>query len=247
MSIARKVVIVLMLSALFCTAAVSVAAAGPGEQADLYYSLRKDMGNVRKGIELLEQELAKNPADYELLWRQARFYWFMGDRADGKERLAFFEKGKGYAEKAAEANDQGIDGQYWLAASIGSVGIERGIMASLFMVPSMKKALEKCIKIDPKHGGSRYLYARLLWQVPGIAGGNVKKALEEAKLAVLYDPEEISHWLALGQISAANKDYKGARTALEKAVSMPDDPEDPVGSQKDREDARAELKKIEGK
>jgi len=247
LSMIRKTVIALMLSALFVAAAMPALAATPKEQADLYYSLRKDMSNVKKGIELVEQELVKNPNDYELLWRQARFYWFMGDRAEGKERLANFEKGKDYAERATEANEQGIDGQYWLAASIGSVGIERGIMASLFMVPSMKKALEKCIKIDPKHGDSHYLYARLLWQVPGIAGGNVKKALEEAKLSVQYDPGEISHWVALGQIAAANKDYKEARTALEKAISMPDDPEDPVGSQKDREEAKAELKKIEGK
>lgn len=233
--------------ALAMVLALTAYAATPVEQADEYYRLRKDPAQVKKGIELAEAQIAKNAGDYEMLWRLARFYWFTGDKSEGKARLANFEKAKAYAEKAVEVNDKDIDGQYWLAACIGSVGIEKGILNSLFMVPSMKKALEKCISINPKHGRSHYLYGRLLWQVPGIAGGNIKKAYEEIKLAVLYDPYDTSHWLAYGQIAAANKDYKPARDAFERVLGMPDDPEDPISSQQDKEEAKAELKKIENK
>jgi tetratricopeptide (TPR) repeat protein len=238
----------------WCLAAVIVMvafvgsfAATPVEQVDEFYAQRKDMANVKLGVSYVDTQLALNDKNYDMLWRQARFYHFMGDRAVGKERVANFEKGKAFAEKAVDQNDAGFDGHYWLAACIGSVGIEKGILSSLFMVSPMKKELEACIKINPLHAATRYVYARLLWQVPGFAGGNLKKALEEAKLAITYDPNVIAHWLNYGQIAAANKDYKTARTALEKAISMPDDPEDPFGSQQDRDEAAVELKKIEGK
>lgn len=243
----RSSTVVIALLTLLLAVAASVSAATAIEQADALYAARKDMANVMKGIALIDSQLATNEKQYELLWRQARFYHFVGDRATGKDRQANFEKGKAFAEKAVALNDAGLDGHYWLAACIGSVGVERGILSSLFMVSPMKKELEACIKIDPKHAATRYVYAQLLYKVPGFAGGSVKQALEEAKLSVTYDPDVIAHWLNYGIIAAANKDYKTARAALEKAISMPDDPEDPFGSQQDKEEAKAELKKIEGK
>lgn len=242
----RKHLFSVLIAALLLSVA-SAAMGAPADQAANYYSQRKDISNVIKGIEFVENQLKAKGEDYELLWMQARFYWYLGDRSEGKDRVVNFEKAKAYAERAVAANEDGIDGHYWLAASIGSTGIEKGILNSLFMVAPMKKELEKCFKIDPRHAGSHYLMARLLWQVPSIAGGNVKKALEEAKLAVEYDPGDSSHWLALGQIAAANKDYKLARSSYEHVISMPDDKEDPASSQSDKDMAKAELKKIEGK
>lgn len=243
----KRIAVCLLALTLAMTMTAVLIAATPVEQADAYYAGRKDMENVKKGIALLDGLLLKDEKNYDLLWRQARFYHFIGDRAEGKDRLANFEKAKGLSEKAVAQNASGLDGQYWLAASLGSVGLERGILSSLFMVGPMKRALEECIKIDPKHASSRYVYSRLLFEVPGFAGGNKKKALEEAKLSVTYGPTVIIHWVNYGQISADAKDYKTARMAFEKAISLPDDPEDPYGSQQDREEARTELKKIEGK
>ncbi len=243
----KQTLAIIALLAFVLALAFAASAATFAEQADALYAQRKDMANVMKGIALIDAQLATNEKQYDLLWRQARFYHFVGDRATGKDRQANFEKGKTFAEKAVALNDAGLDGHYWLAACIGSVGVERGILSSLFMVSPMKKELEACIKIDPKHAGTRYVYAQLLYKVPGFAGGSVKQALEEAKLSIAYDPNVIAHWLNYGIIAAANKDYKTARTALEKAISMPDDPEDPFGSQQDKEEAKAELKKIEGK
>ena len=61
LSIARKVVIVLMLSALFCTAAVSVAT-GPENKRPVLLA-PKDMGNVRRH-ELLEQKAESGRLSY---------------------------------------------------------------------------------------------------------------------------------------------------------------------------------------
>jgi len=219
----------------------------PIAQADELYRKRADRANVRSAITLLAKVLEKQPSDYDALWRTAKCHWYLGDRAAGKDRLPLFEKGKTYAEQATQANANGIDGHYWLGALIGCVGKERGILNSLFMVPSMRRELERCLQIDGKFADAHYVYAQLLWEVPGIAGGNKKRAQEEARLATVYDPNAIDHWVVYGQYAGGNRDYATARMALAKALSLPDDPEDPEVSQEDKATARAELKKIEGK
>ena len=221
-----------------------LAADDPVARADELYRQRKDRAKVLAAVEILTEALEKEPGDYKALWRLARCYWFLGDRSAGKERLAYFEKGKACAEKATKANGAGIDGHYWHAALIGCVGQERGILNSLFMVPSMRRELERCLELDPRHAEAHDVMAQLLWKVPGFAGGNLKKALEEARLATVYGPESIEHWLHYGQIAAAIKDYATARMAFQKALSLPDDPEDPEGSRRDKALAKEELEKI---
>lgn len=218
-------------------------------RADALYAKRYDRANVLAAVTLLGQELETRTADYELLWRLARLEWFLGDRAEGKERLRRFEQGKTYAERAVKAKEDGIEGHYWLASLIGCVGQEKGILNSLFMVGPMKRELDRCLEIDPKFGDAHDVLAQLLWKVPGrpLSIGDKKKAQEEARLATLYAPEAVEHWLHYGQIAAANKDYRTARAALQKALALPDDPEDPQGSRRDKAAAQKELEKMEGK
>ena len=216
-------------------------------QADELYAKRYDRANVQKAVSLVSKYLEKQANDYDALWRMARLQWFLGDRAEKKEKLPPFEKGRDYAETAVKVNGKGIEGHYWLGSLIGCVGQERGILNSLFMVGPMKRELEACLDIDPKYADAHDVMGQLLWKVPGFAGGNSKKAQEEARLATVYDPAATDNWLHYGQIAASNKDYKTARMALQKCLSLPDYPEDPEGSQIDKNAAKEELKKIEGK
>jgi tetratricopeptide (TPR) repeat protein len=166
-------------------------------QADQLYAQRFEKANVTKAVEVLDKAVAAD--GYEALWRLARCYWFLGDRATGKEKLTLFEKGKSYAEQAVKTKDNGVEGHYW-------------------MVPGFP-----------------------------ISIGNKKKAQEEAVLATTGDSKATDHWLHLGQIASDNKDFATAKTALQKVLTLPDDPEDPEASRKDKAAAKDELKKIEGK
>ncbi|MCL6614770.1 MAG: tetratricopeptide repeat protein, partial [Firmicutes bacterium] len=147
----------------FLLPAFALAADDPVTRADELYRKRKDRANVLAAVEILAEALEKEPGDYEILWRLARCYWFLGDRAAGKDRLAYFEKGRAFAEKATKANDAGIDGHYWHAALIGCVGQERGILNSLFMIPSIRRELERCLELDPRHAEAHDVMGQLLW------------------------------------------------------------------------------------
>lgn len=244
---------VVLLCACFATLAtvLTVLAADPViEQADELYSNRvRQPGSIEKGITLLDGYLATHLNNYEALWRQARFYWFKGDRSPEKKKLPHFEDGKAYADLAVLANAKGVEGHYWLGSLIGAVGTEKGILNSLFMVGAMKEQLDTVLKLDPNYHDAYNVLAQLLWKVPGrpLSIGDKKKAQEYIKKATELAPGNIGHWLLYGEIAISNKDYVMARTALNKVLSLPDNEEDPIKSQKDKEKATKLLKEIQKK
>lgn len=250
----RKMVLrVVLLCACFATlaTALTVLAADPViEQADALYSNRvRQPGSVEKGIALLDGYLATHVNNYEALWRQARFYWFKGDRSPEKKKLPHYEDGKAYAELAVLANAKGVDGHYWLGSLIGAVGTEKGILNSLFMVGGMKEQLDIVLKLDPNHHDAYDVLAQLLWKVPGrpLSIGDKKKAQEYAKKATELSPGTIGHWLLLGEIAISNKDYVTARAAFNKVLSLPENEEDPGKSREQKQKATNLLKEIQNK
>ncbi|MCL6588537.1 MAG: hypothetical protein K6U80_01130 [Firmicutes bacterium] len=113
----------------------------------------------------------------------------------------------------------------------------------------MKKELDICIRLDPAFADAHVVLAQLFWKAPGppLSIGNKKRALEEARLAVTYNPASCEYWLYYGQIAIENKEYATAREALQKSMNLPDNPEEPDSSQKFKSIAAEELKKFEGK
>jgi cytochrome c-type biogenesis protein CcmH/NrfG len=217
--------------------------------ADELYTKRANHQNVQQVIDLLQQYITEKPDNCDALWRLAKCYWYLGDHAVGKTKLALFSKGKEYAEQAVKTDPNNINGHYWLAALLGSTGEARGILQSLFMVSPMKKELDICIQLDNKFADAHDVLAQLYWKAPGppLSIGNKKRAQEEAKLAVTNGPNTIDNWLHLGQIARDNRDYVTAREAFNQILNLPDDPEDPEQSQSYKAIATSELKKLDEK
>ncbi len=254
----HRLVLVVCYLAIVCMAMVGLSGAdatlarGAIEVADQLYSRRSEPGNTDAIIAGLEQANKATPGDCEILWRLSRAYWFKSTRLpekDKKARLDLLAQGRAYAQEATEANPRNANAYYWLAASIAQEGQIRGILQSLASVKPTKDALDKGLEIDPKHASCHYLMAELYLQLPGppLSIGNKQKAVEEAKLAVKYDPSESCHHLVLGRALIATKQYDEARAVLNRLIAMAPDPGDPEGFRKDQDAARAELKSIAGK
>lgn len=61
----------------------------------------KDVDSIEHAIALLEEHLDKQADDGEALWLASKAYLYLGDRTE-EGRLAVFEKGKEYADRAVE-------------------------------------------------------------------------------------------------------------------------------------------------
>jgi hypothetical protein len=232
----------------FALAASSNAAESDIAQADSLYKARFVPGNLDRSISILTSA-APGSKDYATLWRLARCFFCKGEKASAKGKVPLFEQGKRFAQQAIEANARGVEGHYWYAALIGSIGQENGMVSSLFLIKPIQQEIDTCIAIDSTYAPAHDMMAHFLYRVPGppLSIGNKKRAQHEALLSTRYDSTAIGYWFNLGRIAAENKDYATARQALRKAASLPDNGENPFLSAREKEEARKLLNKIAAK
>lgn len=253
------ITVLVTVAACICPAAPASqstwAGAGAIARADSQWSRRSEPKMDSMMIQTLEQKLGAgqgaDQSDAEVLWRLARAYWWKATRctSDRESKLELLEKGRDAAERAAAIEPTSADAHHWYAACLAQSAQVRGILQSLFIAKPTVEALERALTADPHHARTHYFLAELLYQLPGppLSIGNRQRAVEEARIAVRLDPRSSSHHLVLGKALAAAKQYTEARSALNYVLTMGPNSEDPEGLRLDQEEARAQLKAIEGK
>jgi tetratricopeptide (TPR) repeat protein len=184
--------------------------------------ISKDVAEIERAIEMLEEHLGQQPQDGEALWLAGKAYLYLGDRTDG-DRLRVFEKGKEYTDKAVELVPDSPDAHYWLAALIGRIGQTRGILSSLFMVRPMKDALDRALELDENYAPAYWVLSQLYQQAPGfpLSIGSKKQALENAQRAVELEPQNLEFQLQLARALDHNGKEKEARDLLQQIRSNP--------------------------
>ena len=177
-------------------------------------------------------------------WQEGKALIKRGERrADKAEKLADFRRAEKDLEAAATANPGDALAHFWHGMSLGRLGETQGIMKSLFLIKPIRREMQETIRLDPKHGGAHRVLGEILWQVPGFAGGDKKKALEEFEAAVRLNPEHTSNYapLAKAYIHFGRKDEAVALLRRVEAIKDPADPEEYSG---DLADARRLLAKL---
>jgi tetratricopeptide (TPR) repeat protein len=241
----KRILIGILLGLLFCSTIPVWATADEIAKADELWKSRRSEAIVRQAIVMLENLVAKEPQNYDALWRLARFYQHTGDFSESKNKLTYYEKGLNYAKEAVKANEHDPDGHLWLAVLMGRTAEEKGILNSLAMVTPIYNEIQAVLSVDPKNARAHNVLAQVYWKAPGkpLSMGDKKKALVEAKLAVEYEPSRIYYWVIYGQVAKSNKNFEIARMALTKAIDIPIDQENP-GDESDKRQAKSELEKL---
>ncbi|HHY09660.1 MAG TPA: hypothetical protein GX528_03745 [Firmicutes bacterium] len=214
----RSVVVLVFLSALLLA---NSAAAASLKTIDSYI-VTKEIPEIEKAISLLDDHLAANPADGEALWLMAKAHLYLGDEIE-EGKLAVFEAGKEYAEQAIEILPESADAHYWLAALIGRAGQTRGILSSLFMVRPMKDALDRTLELDDTYADAYWVLSQLYHQAPGfpLSIGSKKHSLENAKIAVSFEPDNVEFLLQLAKSLDYNGEKEAAIATLNELLGLP--------------------------
>ena len=81
---------------------------------DGLYARRDDRAVLGELRALVDQGVARAPADYEILWRAARVYFWMGDDPSlgAEERSRLGKLGWDHAERAIAASPNRADGHF---------------------------------------------------------------------------------------------------------------------------------------
>ncbi|MPY66069.1 hypothetical protein F8S09_05075 [Deinococcus sp. SDU3-2] len=160
-------------------------------------------------------------------------------------KKGLFQKAQDYARQAINADKNNPDAYFELARAQGRLAQYSGILNSLGLAGDMKKNLDTAIKLKPNMASA---YVALgLWHANLVSKGTVATLATGAKRnqinpnfekAIALEPNAAVHRIEYANALLLQGNKAGARTQLEKAVSLP---ADTFWEKRDLEQARKTL------
>lgn len=151
--------------------------------------------------------------------------YLRGMEADASEKLAIYELGVEYGEKAVAADDSRIEGHFWLAVNYGLLGETKGILESLFLVKPIEKHLQRALAIDESYfyGAAHRAMGWVLHRLPPwpLSHGDNKEALEHLEKALRFGPDFPLNRIYAAEILLSLKKKHQAKSHLEWVVEHP--------------------------
>lgn len=176
------------------------------------------------------------------------FFW-LGEYADNDtDKDYYFGQGVEYGKKSVGLLPDAVESNLWYAANMGSHGMVRGIMSSLFYLGPIEKHGNKAMQIDENyfHGAPLRLMGRFYHQAPTwpIGSGDTNKAIEILEKAVQVGPDFLYNqvYLADAYISKRRKDE--AKELLEEVLQRPESEKFPKHHAMVVEEAKKLLAKL---
>jgi tetratricopeptide (TPR) repeat protein len=171
-----------------------------------------------------------------------------------KYRRPQAEQEKAYQALAARADAvrskyaSRAEPEIWYGIIVASQAGAKGGLGALSLAKDAKKALEHALEVDPKAlSGSAYTsLGSLYYQVPGwpLGFGDDAKARELLDKALAANPDGIDPNFFLGDFLYRQRDYDGARKALERALKSPPRPDRPLADEGRRKEIQEIMAKL---
>ena len=251
--IITRVFFVCLLSA--CAQAPVLAQAGPEPSSTMpvYDDLLAEIdrlaaepGSVqqqRQALELLEQALLTDPADYQVLWRAARTYYKVGDEAADRAKASYFERGIAVGQRAVAQQPTGVEGHFWLGANYGGFSELQGMLKALKTVPKIRTAMQTVLQLQDSYAqGEAYrALGELERQLPGVFGGSVKRAVLYLEQGIQVAPQNLALKLALARAYRDASRDQDSQQLLHEILRTPVRPEQARADQAIHDKARQLL------
>jgi len=222
----------------------------PGEQQarDLIARYHEDPTRLDRARDVLEAAL-KQERRVETLILLARVYFLVGDvRATTPEaKLAAYDRGRDLGQRAVELAPRSEEAHLWYAINTGRWGQARGVVRSLFLLPTVREELDVIFALNPKSVRGHALAGNVLFEVPGLLGGDRKKAEEHYRKALEIDPRFTVVRVDLARLLIATGRHDEARRELTRVIDERAPTNVADWTVKDVPRARALLDSIKGK
>jgi tetratricopeptide (TPR) repeat protein len=121
-----------------------------------------------------------------------------------------------WLEKAAVQDSRSSETQVWLGSAYGVKARSAGVFKMLSLGGKVKKAFERAVELDPASPDAHSALMDFYLLAPGIAGGSVTKAREQA--AEIRKRDAMRGHRAFGRIAEHQKDFAAAAQEYERAA-----------------------------
>ena len=211
----------LAVVAVVLVAASAAWAQSPVEAARaLVARYHEDPAGLDRARDLLEAALAHDRR-IDTMTVLSYVQFLIGDvRATTAEaKLAAYDRGREVGRRAVELAPKNHDAHLWYAINTARWGETKGVLRSLFLLPTIRQELEILLELDPRSVRAHILAGNVLLEVPGFAGGDRVKAEEHLKKALEIDPRFTNARVDLARVYIADARYADARRELQRVVN----------------------------
>ena len=208
------------------------------------YALRADVAMHQAAAKAFRALADSYPADKEILLFCARTAYFAAHRLKGDDKATTATWGVECTQLLLKAHKNDYDGRYWWARNSLKARESEGIQAALKQAKVVRDFLGKLIEDEPTRFEGYMAQGAVLREIPGMLGGDKKKALEVLKKGYGIAPRDAELLLELAAAYAANGDKENAAAIYDKCIKESDKPK---YLEWETEDARAYAKKMKAK
>ena len=175
---------------------------------------------------LVQTGLARDPNDYDLLWRAARFYFWASDDPglprDQRSRLG--KDGWDVAERAIAVNPNDVAGYYWAAVNMGNYALGLGVMKALSsgLEGKFRDRLGRAAALNDGYewGGIETAWGRFFDKLPWPKRDR-KRAEEHLRRALQINPSALRARLYLGILYLNSDRAPEAKAMLDEVAAAP--------------------------
>lgn len=209
-----------LLLATLLGAALTAHAQTPVEAARaLVQRYHEDPSALDRARDLLESALAHDPsADTLIMLSYVHFLWADTRATTDEAKLAGYERGRRIGERAVELAPRSADAHLWYAINTGRWGQTKGIMRSLFLLPTVQREIETILALDPRSVRAYALAGNVAMEVPRLAGGDRVKAETYFKKGLEIDPRFTVLRVDLARLYIGDGRYTAARQELQRVL-----------------------------
>jgi tetratricopeptide (TPR) repeat protein len=241
-----RLAVVLLLLGLMPAAAL---AQSPAEAARVLVSrYHQDPTVIDRARDQLEAALARD-RQVDTMVMLAFVHFLYGDvRATTVEdKLASYDRGREIARRAVELAPRNPEAHVWYGINTGRWGLTKGVMRSLFLLPTVRQEVDTTLELDPKNLRALALSGNVFLEVPSLFGGDRAKAEQQFRRALEIDPHFTVARVDLARTLIAGSRYGDARGELQRVIDERTPNSIADWTAKDLPRARELLESIKGK
>ena len=174
---------------------------------------------IDRAREQLEAELTRDRR-VEMMVLLSRVCFLAGDvRArTTDEKLAAYDRGREIGKRAVELAPKDIGAHLWYAINTGRWGQTKGVLRSLFLLPTLREELDIIFALDPRSASAHVLAGNVFFEVPALFGGDRAKAEAYYRKGIAIDPRFTVIRVELARLLIATDRAADARRELQRVI-----------------------------
>src|SRR5215510_11728967 len=221
------------------------ASTDPVADSDALFSYGDDAARDLQALATLTRALVTDAHNYQMLWRDARAYYQVGDDASDREKRRYFERGIEMGQRAVAQQPDGVEGHFWLGANYGGLSEIQGIWHALQMVKKVRGEMETALRLQPDYedGNAYRALGEIARQLPGVLGGNLKRAITYFEQGSRVAPHNMAIKLALARAYLEAGQREASQRLVTEILQMPVRPTRAQADRHTQDKARQLLRK----